>query len=144
MKILFRAFNGPNDWGWVQAQVPILRVQDTCGIMAIDTDKNETVGACIMDTWATNSVQAHFMITSPMLLRHGFIEECADYLFNERGLKYVYGMVPGKNVRALKINKHMGFTEKARLGDAGVDGVDYVLMELKKENCKYLPLVAAA
>lgn len=144
MKIHFRAFDGPSDWGWVRAQVPILRVEDTCGIMAIDVDKNETVGACIMDTWAANSVQAHFMVTTPMLLRHGFIEECFDYLFNERGLKYIYGMVPGDNVRALKINKHMGFTEKTRLGDAWADGIDYVIMELKKENCKYLPLVAAA
>jgi hypothetical protein len=144
MKIHFRAFDGPSDWGWVNTQIPILRVEDTCGIMAIDADTNETLGACIMDNWTTNSVQAHFMATTPMLLKHGFIEECFDYLFNERELKYIYGMVPEDNVRALKLNKHMGFTEKLRLPDAWADGIDYVVMELKKENCKYLPQLAAA
>lgn len=144
MKIFYRAFSGEHDWGWVIRQIPILRVEDTCGIMAIDTDNNETVGACILDNWTANSVQAHFMCATPMLLKHGFIEECFDYLFNERELKYIYGMVPEDNVRALKLNKHMGFTEKMRLPDAWADGIDYVVMELKKENCKYLPIMQAA
>ena len=39
---------------------------------------------------------------------------------------------------------HLGFTEKLRLEDAWADGVDYVVMELKKENCRYLPQEEAA
>ena len=42
MKLEFRSFVGEYDWGWVQQQVPILRIEDTCGLMAIDTEKNET------------------------------------------------------------------------------------------------------
>lgn len=144
MKVVFRAFYGPSDWGWVNQQVAILRVEDTCGIMAVDDEADETVGACIMDNWTKNSVQCHFMVSSPMVLRHGFLEECFDFLFNECGMQYIYGLVPGDNEKALRLNAHMGFTERVRLKDAFADGVDYVLMELKRENCRYVPVVEVA
>jgi len=144
MKVNFRSFNGEYDWGWVNQQVPILRVEDTCGIMAIDEQTNETIGACIMDNWTPNSVQCHFMITSPMVLKHGFLEECFDFLFNESGKQYIYGLIPSDNMKAQKLNKHMGFTEKLRMPDAFADGIDYLVYELKRENCKYLTKIAAA
>lgn len=144
MKIMFRAFHGPTDWGWVNEQVGVLQVEDTSGIMAIDVETNTTVGACILDNWTANSVQAHFMANSPLVLRHGFVEECFDYVFNYADKKFIYGMVPSDNEKALKLNAHMGFTEVLRLPEAFKDGVDYIVMELKRENCKYLPKVEAA
>ena len=144
MNLHFRAFHGDTDWGWVNQQVPIIQCIDTCGIMAIDLDKNETVGAMILDNFTDNSVQAHFMISKPTVLKYKFLEECYDYVFNVAGKKFMYGLVPGDNKKALKMNKHMGWTEKCRLEDGFSDGVDYVLMELKKENCRYLPDVKVA
>lgn len=143
MKLAFREFSGVHDWGWCCEQVPILRVEDTAGIMAIDEDTDTTVGACIMDNWTANSVQTHFMITSPMVLKHGFIQIMFDFVFNHHGKKYMYGLVPGNNEKALKLNAHMGFTEKCRMPEAFAENVDYVLMELTKQNCKYLPGVVA-
>lgn len=144
MNIHFRAFDGPSDWGWVNQQVGILQVEDMSGIMAIDADTNQTVGACIFDNWTSNSVQSHFMLTNPLLLKHGFIEECFDYAFNHSDKKFIYGFIPGDNEKAIKLNLHMGFTEILRLPEAFRDGVDYVVMELKRENCKYLRKIEAA
>ena len=144
MKIFFRELHGPNDWGWINSQVEILQSEDTTGITAIDLDTNNTVGACVMDNWTANSVQVHFMVDTPMVLRHGFLEECFDFMFNHKGVKYLYGLVPGDNEKALKLNKHMGFTERLRLPEAFADGVDYVVMELTRDNCKYLPEERAA
>lgn len=142
MKPYFRALYGPVDWGWVNKQVPVLQVEDTRGIVMLDLENNETVAACILDNLTDNSVQAHFMVTKPIAFKHGLLQECFDYIFNVLGVKYVYGLVPGDNVKALKLNKHMGFTEKVRLPEAFKNGVDYVLMELKKEECKYLPTLS--
>ena len=144
MKLYMRALHGPTDWGWINQQVGILRVEDTCGIVGIDQDKNETVAACVMDNWTDNSVQCHFIVTNKMALRHGFLQECCDFVFNHMGRQYVYGMVPGDNEKALKLNKHIGFTEKMRLPNAFKDGVDYVVMELKREDCKYIPVLEVA
>jgi hypothetical protein len=144
MKIELRQFSGPHDWGWVNQQVGIMRCEDTGGIMAIDTLTNSTVGACIMDNWTGNSVQCHFMISSPMVLKHQFLEDCFDFMFNTGNVSRVYGLVPANNLKALKLNKHMGFTVKAVMEEAFEVGVDYVLMELKRENCRFLDIRRAA
>ena len=138
MNIEFREFIGQYDWVWVNQQVGINQAGDTSGIMAIDLDKNETVGACIMDNWTQNSVQCHFMLTSPLVLKHKFLECCFNFMFVESNVAKIYGLVPADNLKAVKINKHMGFTVKARLEEAYEVGVDYLLMELKRENCKYV------
>ena len=139
MKLYLRTLHGPTDWGWVKEQTNVLRVEDTTGIVGIDLEKNETVAACVMDSWTDNSCLAHLMITTPMVFRHDFLQECADYFFNVAKLKYVFGLVPGDNHKALKLNKRLGFKEKSRLKDAWADGVDYVLLELTKETCTMLP-----
>jgi hypothetical protein len=144
MKLGIRFFDGQTDWAWVQEQIGILRVEDTGGMVAFNEETGELLAACMWDNWTANSVQCHFMITTPMIFRHGFAEEVFDYIFNYKGRKFIYGMVPGDNENALKINEHIGFTEKMRLPDAWADGVDYVVVELKKENCLYLPNEAAA
>lgn len=138
MKIEYRHFHGPSDWGWVNQQVGILRCEDTTGIMAINSEKNETVGACIMDNWTQNSVQCHFMLSSALVLKHGFLECCFGYMFSTCNVKYVYGLVPANNEKAVKLNRHMGFTVKTTLEEAYEENVDYLLMELKRENCKFV------
>ena len=68
--VIYRSFNGAEDWTWVNKQVGIQRVEDTGGIMA--SKNGETLGACIMDNWTANSVQCHFMLKHPMVLKYGF------------------------------------------------------------------------
>lgn len=144
MNIEFREFKGEWDWGWCKHHVDILRVEDTSGIMAIDKDTNMTVGACIMDNWTGSSVQGHFIIPHPMLLKHGFFECCAHYVFEEKGLKSVYAMVPADNEKAVKLNKHLGFTVKTVMEGAFREGVDYLMMEMKRENCRFIDQAEAA
>jgi hypothetical protein len=144
MNIQIRDFIGHNDWGWVQQVCPILRVEDTCGMMAIDTDTNSTVGAVIMDNWTQNSVQCHFMIETPMVLRHGFLECAYNFIFNVCDVKYIYGLVPADNTKAVAFNTHMGFTVKTVLDEAFEEGVDYLIMQLKREDCKFIRLAEAA
>ena len=134
MKVEYRGFNGVEDWAWVNARVGIMHVEDTSGLMAIDVETGNTVGACIFDNWTSNSVQTHFVLASPMVLRHGFTDLCYDFVFNGMKRKYMYGLVPGDNTKAVKLNKHMGWTVKTVLPEAYAAGVDYLLMELKAED----------
>lgn len=97
-----------------------------------------------MDNWTQNSVQCHFLVTNPLVLKHSFLECCYHFMFIEHGVKFIYGLVPGNNEKALKFNAHMGFTVKTTLEGAYEEGVDYVLMELKRENCKFIELEEAA
>jgi hypothetical protein len=138
MNIEFRPFKGTWDWGFVRLHTTILRVEDTTGIMAIDTDTNTTVGAAIADNFTQTSCQCHLIVLGTMLLRHEFLEACADYFFNLQGMNTLYGWVPADNEKAIKVNGHMGWQTKAVFENGYKQGVDYLLMELKKADCKYL------
>lgn len=144
MKITFRKFDGAADWAWCNQQVGIVQCADTNGIMAVDKNTDKIVGACIMDNWTRNSVQCHFMVTSPLVLRHSFLECCFDFMFNTCGVNRVYGLVPANNEKAVKLNTHMGFTINSRLDEAFEPGVDYLIMELRRENCAFLQSAEAA
>ena len=139
MNIGYRPFAGPLDWAWINHQVGIKWCEDTDAIMAVDMDTSSILGACIMDNWTANSVQCHFMITNPMVLKQKFLECCFEFIFNISGVERIYGLVPANNTKAIKFNTHLGFTIKARMEEAFEKGVDYILMELKQKNCLHLP-----
>ena len=139
MRLDFIMFDRQRDWGWVNQQVGIKWCEDTNGIMAVDVDTNTMVGGFMMDNWTGNSVQCHFMLTSPLVLKHGFLECCTNFVYNVCDVARVYALVPANNAKAIKLNLHMGFTEKARMEEAFEKGVDYLLMEMKRENCLHLP-----
>jgi hypothetical protein len=125
--------NIQTDWPWVKAHVPVLLVEDTCGLVA-ENEAGDIRGAVIFDNWTDNGVQAHIALKSPMALRSGLIHMAVDMMFTRFKRKMLYGLVPGDNERALKLNKHIGFFERARLPNGFSDGVDYVIMELTPES----------
>lgn len=137
MNIMFRALHGPTDWGWIQQYLPLKRVEDTGGIMAIDTIENRTVAACVLDTWTDTSVQAHLIMTTPLVVRHGFFHEVTDYVFNVAKRKLMIGLVPENNEAALAVDQKIGFVEVARIPDAVSDGVGMVILTMTPEQCAY-------
>ena len=137
MNMRMRQFHGPSDWGWVQQHVPLLRVQDTCGIIAIDEDKDETVGAFIVDNILNNSVNVTLIITNSMILRHGFMHECCDWIFGGLGKDYAYSMVAETNVKAIRINKRSGGEVIARIKEGFKPGVDFLVYEFQKSRCPF-------
>ena len=107
------------------------------GIVAYNSETAETLAIVVAQDWTQTSCQVHQVILNPFVLRHGWFEEVASYLFNTAGRKKLYGLVPSNNARALSVNEKCGFAEVALLEDAFADGVDYIVMELKPENCPY-------
>lgn len=144
MNVKFRFMDGTRDWGWINNHVGILRCEDTGGLVAVNADTGETIAACVWDNITANSVQCHLVIENALAVRHGFINNIADLIFNGWQKKAIYGLVPANNAKAIKMNKHIGFTIKTRLEDAYAEGVDYLVMELKKENCPYFKNKSAA
>ena len=124
-------------WLWFNSYLPVLAVEDSCGMVAVDS-YGQKVAGCVFDNWTNTSVQAHLLILNPFVIRSGFFVCIAEYVFVERRKNMIYSLVPGNNENAIRVNKKLGYSEKCRFEGAFQDGVDYVIMELKKENCKYL------
>ncbi len=139
MRLHFRPLHIPSDWLWVRAQVPVIRAEDTIGLVAQDAETGDIKGAAIFDNLSEGSAQAHFMLKSPMVLRHHFLEACLDYIFNDIGKQVLLGFVAGDNAKAIKINEHMGFKTVHKIINGFDTGVDYYIMEMHKHECRYLP-----
>jgi hypothetical protein len=138
MTIFFRAMVISEDWDWIQSYVPVLLTANSSGIVAVDLETKERVAVTIFDNWTDNSCQAHIIIVKTMALRHGFLEECFNYVFIELGKKYMLGVIQGDNEKALKLDLKMGFEEKYRIKDGYEDGVDLVFIEMHRDNCRFI------
>ena len=134
MNIEYRQFHGPSDWGWVKKKVPMNRVEDTHGIMAIDVEKQRTMGACIIDNVMRNSCQITLIMDSPFLIKHGFIGEIFDYIFNNLGLEYCYALIADSNIKSVRLCKHLGGVEKMRMPEGFDKGVDMIVFQIHRDD----------
>lgn len=110
--------------------------EDTQGIVALN-ERGEMQAVCVMDTWSHNAVQIHMWIKNAFVLRHGFAEEIANFIYGS-GRDLILGVTPADNKMALKFNKHMGMVEQFRIPDGYDKGIDYVVTVMRKEDCRWL------
>jgi RimJ/RimL family protein N-acetyltransferase len=123
---------------WITERIHLLKVEDAKGIAA-ESDSGKILGVCMMDTWQEGSVQIHIAIDSPVCFRnHTFIREVFDYIFIKANRQVAVGIVNSDNVKALKFDKKLGFTEIGRIKDGHKKGIDTVLLELRRENCIWI------
>jgi RimJ/RimL family protein N-acetyltransferase len=93
-------------------------------------------GVVGFDGWNGASCQMHAAGEGNWVTRE-LIYACFDYVFNVAKLKVVLGLVPSGNKKALRFNRHVGFSEVVRLKDGHPDG-ELVLLQMRRENCRYL------
>lgn len=127
----------PNDIAYMPQDARPILMQDTKGIIAVD-DEGIPQAICVLDSWSFNSCQIHIWIENAFVLKHGFAEEVFRYVFLECGRNLIIGVTPADNDKALKFIKHIGFEEIHRIQDGYKEGVDYVITQIRRENCRYL------
>ena len=64
---------------------------------------------------------------------------CFDYPFNILKVKVILASVASTNTEALKLDRHLGFVDKAYIEDAHIDG-DLVILAMRRENCRWLDI----
>lgn len=96
-----------------------------------------TLEACILyDTWTENSVQVHSYIREGCRPSRLWLREIFRFPF-ENGRDLIIGLTPSYNEKALRFNKHIGFTVKYVQKDGFAKGVDNVLQEIRESECKW-------
>lgn len=106
-------------------------------------EENDILRAMVIyDSWTNTAVQAHIYSTGPAaLFSREFLEEIFGYPFIQCGKSIVYTVTPGDSEASLAVSKFLGFKETYRMLDGWDRGVDMVVKEMRKENCKYLKRV---
>lgn len=128
---------GQRDWPWITQRVPLKRVSDTCGIMAVNDDTGDPVGAIVFDNFLNKSCQVTIALDTPLPLKYGFLEQAFKLIFIDLNLTHMYAMIAANNSRSLRLTKKLGFAEKMRIPNGYLNGVDYVVKELHRDNCQH-------
>lgn len=131
-----QAMSRKEEFLWIQEAAECAYCDDVNGIVMYRD--GDLVAGILLESWSHNSVTIHIRVDDPLVFKHRFAEECFNYIFVtcERGV--LIGITPSNNEQALKFNRHIGLTEIYRIRDGYDVGIDYVVQELRKEDCRYI------
>ena len=123
-------------WSWLVARTPVVYTEETTGIVARN-EKGEIQAVCVFDSWTKTCVTVSFAIDNPMVIRHGFFNEIANFVFGTADRTYMLGLVDSDNAKALKADKHIGFHIEHTIKDGRDIGTDIHIMKMHRDDCIY-------
>ena len=124
------------EWAWIKERAQVTWTEKTKGLVCYKD--GEIVGMVIMDGWTHNSCRTHIAVDNMLIFKHGWFEEVSNYIYNECDKGVIIGVTPANLGNVLRFNRHVGFVETYRIPDGYEEGIDLVIQEKRKENCKYL------
>jgi hypothetical protein len=137
MKVQFKPMTEMDEWEFFKSKTHAIRCEDTQGIIAY-SESGKILAACVADSFYSDSCNVHMFIDSPIVIKHGFLHEAFNHIFNFCKRSHIFGHVPSDNKKALKLNKHIGFTEVCRIPDGVGTGTDYVVLRMNKIDCPWI------
>ena len=94
----------------------------------------EITAGVVFNNFNETNATAHIACSKPNKLFLELTDHAIDYIFNHCGLLRLTGLVEADNLKALKIDKHIGFVEEGVMEKAGSEGQDMVILVLWPEN----------
>jgi hypothetical protein len=140
--ITFKALSEKDEWTFIKIRANVKAMEDSQGIVAIDGER--ILAVCVADCFTNNKCNVHFAIDNPMVIRRGFFHEVARHLFITCGCNRIFGLVPESNAKAIKFDKHMGFTEVGRIPQGFGDDDDCVVLRMEKKTSRWLNQIQEA
>ena len=138
----FKPLTTGEEWIWIVERTHINGTQDSQGIVAYDRRGIHAI--CVADGFTSDSCCVHFAIDNPMAIRAGFFNKIADHLYITCARERLFGTVPSNNAKALKLDKHIGFKEVARVPHGMGTGVDTVVLSMDKADCRWITVKSEA
>jgi len=107
--------------------------------LAAESDDGKVYIICILDSWTAGSVQMHINVFSPIGFRdYTFINEVFTFAFITADRLTAILVIGEDNVKAINLANRLGFKDLAHISDGHAPGVDSVLYEMRKADCKWL------
>jgi RimJ/RimL family protein N-acetyltransferase len=108
--------------------------------MCIGQEIDGKVAAVIAYTnFQDKSCCMHVASIMPNWISRDLLWAAFDYPFNSLKVKVILAAVASTNEEALKLDRHLGFVDKAYIEDAHMDG-DLVILAMRRENCRWLDI----
>lgn len=117
----------------------------TSGFRAIKcVDEAGTIRGMVgYDCWTESAVQAHMAVDTPLAWR-AMAPAAFEYPFLQCGKSVILGLIPASNARSVKLAKRLGLRETYRVRDGWSEGVDLVVLEIRRHECVWIQQRRAA
>lgn len=127
-----------SDINWLKERSGYLLCEDTEAFVC--RHEGEIWAMAAMDHWTNIGCNLHLAVDNPRAFKYGLAEAVCDHVFNKRGKKKIFGLVPSDNDKAIRLNTHMGADIVGMIDNYFGDGLHYVVMEATREKCaRWLP-----
>lgn len=118
---------------WVAKRVGHFCTWDGCYAMGAEKD-GELVSGIVWEGHNGHNVSGHIAVSKPTKLFLELMDHAARYTFETCGLQRLTGLVEEDNVKALKLDMHIGFKVEAVMERAGSSGQNLLVLVLWPEN----------
>lgn len=129
----------PEHYRWIQERT---QCSMTPGFRALEAlDHGRIAGMVGYDFWTPAAVNMHVALEDPRsclpLIKHAF-----RLPFEAVGKAMVLAVIVSDNVKSIEFVKRLGFRETYRVKDGWSPGVDQVLFEMRRDECRWIGKVA--
>jgi RimJ/RimL family protein N-acetyltransferase len=121
---------------WLAERTQCALTDDFRAIEAVDSS-GAIRGMVGYGGWMPNSVQMHIALDTAVAFR-ALLYPAFDYVFEQAARGVALGVIPACNTRSLALAKHAGFREVYRVREGWAAGSDVVLLEMRREECRWL------
>jgi RimJ/RimL family protein N-acetyltransferase len=91
------------------------------------------------DGWTETMAEVSVAVDDPKaFMSRGFLRAAFSYPFNEADKEILIARVRSDNARSLRLQRGLGFREVHRIRDGFGRGVDFVVMELRRHECRWI------
>lgn len=121
-------------WEWLQERIGLPWSTDFIALGRVQDGK--LVGVVGYNNFTGTSCHMH-MAGEGRCMNREFLREAFRYPFETLDLTMVFGIVPSGNIRALGIDRKLGFRELIYIPGAHPDGGIHIL-QMKRDECRWL------
>jgi RimJ/RimL family protein N-acetyltransferase len=99
----------------------------------------ELIGAIMYENFSGTNVWMHVAgVEGKQWINRLLLKAAFKYPFVQLGCNRVSGWVDASNLKARRLDEHLGFKQEAILEGAAKDGGDVIIYRMKKEECRFL------
>jgi hypothetical protein len=126
----------PEHLAWIAERAQVSPGPGFKAIEAVD-EAGRILAMVGWDGWTRSACCIHVALEHPAAIR--LVLELGFHIpFVVAGLSTVVAQVVATNKRSLKLVRHLGFREVGRISDGWDRGVDLVLHEMRRDECRFI------
>lgn len=126
----------PAHFAWLESRTGCVLTRCARAIEAVDAT-GRIRGMVAYDNWTEAAVFAHMAVESASVWR-ALLRPAFEYPFVQLEREILFGLIVASNVRSMALVEALGFRQAHRVRDGWSRGVDMVLWEMRREDCRWL------